>query len=118
MRESDKSANRRLRDSIFRERYFVGAGIDIGAGNAPLSRHIGQFPGMRSVRAWDIGDVDAQFMMHVPDAAFDFVHSSHCLEHLADPRVALQHWLRILKPGGYLIVTVPDEGFCRAKGQE
>jgi len=39
----------------------------------------------------------------------DFVHSSHCLEHMRDPREAMHHWLRVLKAGGHLIVTVPDE---------
>jgi SAM-dependent methyltransferase len=45
----------------------------------------------------------------VASASFDFVHSSHCLEHMRNPEEALTNWLRVLKPGGYLIVTVPDE---------
>ncbi|MBV5346213.1 MAG: methyltransferase domain-containing protein, partial [Rhodoferax sp.] len=39
----------------------------------------------------------------------DFVHSSHCLEHMRDVREALKNWIRIVKPGGFLILTVPDE---------
>jgi SAM-dependent methyltransferase len=64
---------------------------------------------MQSVRTWDRDDGDAQYLHGVPDAAFDFVHSSHCLEHMVDVAEALRHWIRVLKPGGYLIVTVPDE---------
>ena len=45
----------------------------------------------------------------MPDGRFDFVHSSHTLEHMQDPRIALANWARIVKPGGYLIITVPDE---------
>src|SRR3546814_3492720 len=45
----------------------------------------------------------------VADESYDFVHSSHCLEHLRDPEEGLRNWFRILKPGGHLIVTVPDE---------
>jgi SAM-dependent methyltransferase len=45
----------------------------------------------------------------VADASFDFVHSSHCLEHLDDPREALVNWLRVVRPGGYVVVLVPDE---------
>jgi SAM-dependent methyltransferase len=48
-------------------------------------------------------------MAGVADERFDLVHSSHCLEHLRDPRKGVQHWFRILKPGGHLVVTVPDE---------
>lgn len=109
MKETEKAVLRRIRDPLFRERYLVGEGIDIGCGETPLSLFSDRFPRIGNVRGWDLADGDAQFMAGVPDAAYDFVHSSHCLEHLEDPREALRHWLRILKPGGFLIVTVPDE---------
>jgi SAM-dependent methyltransferase len=64
---------------------------------------------MQQVGIWDLENGDAQYMKGVPDASLDFVHSSHCLEHMVDPKVALENWLRILKPGGFLIVTIPDE---------
>ncbi len=56
-------------------------------------------------RAWG----DAQYLANVPTGCFDFVYSSHCLEHMVDPRIALRYWLRVLKLGGHLVVTVPDE---------
>jgi SAM-dependent methyltransferase len=40
---------------------------------------------------------------------FDWVYSSHCLEDLADPVRALQRWWEVLRPGGHLLVVVPDE---------
>jgi SAM-dependent methyltransferase len=52
---------------------------------------------------------DAQLMANVADASFDFLYSSHCLEHLRDPVEALNNWVRIVKPGGHLVVQVPDE---------
>lgn len=64
---------------------------------------------MADVKIWDLEDGDAQFMEGVPDATFDFVHSSHCLEHIRDPGQALTNWLRILKPGGFMVVMIPDE---------
>ena len=109
MHETSKAVMRRLHDSRFAMRYFIGDGIDIGAGSDPLGNYKEFFPGMRSCRAWDIADGDAQFMEGVADASLDFVHSSHCLEHLRDPAEALRNWLRILKPGGHLVVVVPDE---------
>lgn len=64
---------------------------------------------MSEVRTWDWEDGDAQFLASVSDGEFDFVHSSHCLEHLVDPRKGLRNRLRVGRPGGYLVVTVPDE---------
>ncbi|TRZ97253.1 MAG: methyltransferase domain-containing protein [Rhodocyclaceae bacterium] len=64
---------------------------------------------MKTVRGWDLEDGDAQAMAGVADATYDFVHSSHCLEHMRDIREALRQWIRIVKPGGYLVITVPDE---------
>jgi SAM-dependent methyltransferase len=109
MYEASKALMRRLHDSRFATRYFVGQGIDIGCGPDPVSQYQEQFPLMRGCRSWDMPDGDAQLLASVADETFDFVHSSHCLEHMRDPREALQHWLRVLKPGGHLIVTIPDE---------
>ncbi|RZT38472.1 methyltransferase domain-containing protein [Cupriavidus agavae] len=109
MNEASKAIARRIHDVRFATRYFVGDGIDIGAGNDPVSLYAELFPGMRSLRAWDLPDGDAQLLAGVADESFDFVHSSHCLEHLRDPREALRHWFRVLKPGGHLICMVPDE---------
>ena len=55
---------------------------------------------MKSCRSWDLPDGDAQYMASIEDGLFDFVHSSHCLEHMQDPQTALANWIRILKPGG------------------
>lgn len=109
MYEASKALLRRLHDNRFATRYFVGHGIDIGAGPDALGQYTELFPLMRSCRAWDVADGDAQFLDELTDGAFDFVHSSHCLEHMRDPREAIHHWLRVLKPGGHLVVTVPDE---------
>ena len=109
MFETSKAVMRRLHDSRFATRYFVGDGIDIGAGADSLGQYEEFFPLMGSCRAWDVKDGDAQVLAGVPDASLDFAHSSHCLEHMRDPREALGHWLRILRPGGHLVVLVPDE---------
>jgi SAM-dependent methyltransferase len=109
MRECSKSISRRLSNPAFITRYFKGNGIDIGGFPDPLMLYNEFFPLMQSVRIWDLQDGDAQKMEGVEDDTFDFVHSSHCLEHLIDPGEGLGNWFRVLKPGGYLVVTVPDE---------
>ncbi len=109
MRECSKSIARRLGQPNFATKYFKGDGVDIGGKPDPLLLYKELFPKMKSVKTWDLEDGDAQFMAGVPDNHFDFVHSSHCLEHLVDPQEGLRNWLRILKPDGFMIVTVPDE---------
>ncbi len=109
MKELSKSIVRRLHEPNFARRYFVGDGIDIGGAPDPLSLYAELFPRMGKVRIWDLEDGDAQFMAGVPDNSVDFVHSSHCLEHLHDPHEGLANWFRILKPGGHLVVLIPDE---------
>lgn len=109
MYESSKSVFHKIKDHRYITRYLVGDGIDIGAGPDALGQYREFFPLMRSCRAWDLPDGDAQFMVGVKDDSFDFVHSSHCLEHLHNPLVALTNWLRVLKPGGHLVCIVPDE---------
>jgi SAM-dependent methyltransferase len=109
MRECSKSISRRLNDARFARSYLVGDGVDIGGKPDPLALYRELFPLMRSVKTWDREDGDAQFMASAEDESFDFVFSSHCLEHLSDADEGLRNWLRVLKPGGHMVVCVPDE---------
>ena len=109
MHEASKSIFFRLKDSRYATRYLRGDGIDIGSGGDSLGQYYEFFPLMTSLRSWDLEDGDAQYMNSVLENTFDFVHSSHCLEHMMDPKIALNNWIRILKPGGHLICIIPDE---------
>lgn len=109
MKECSKSVPRRLSQPNFINKYFVGQGLDIGGKPDPLALYREVFSRMDAVRTWDLEDGDAQHLAGVDDESFDFVHSSHCLEHLHDPLQALRNWLRVVKPAGYVIFTVPDE---------
>jgi SAM-dependent methyltransferase len=106
---TSKAIARRLHDGRFISRYFIGNGIDIGCGNDPISLYGEFFPLMRSLKPWDLPDGDAQFLDGVADHSFDFVHSSHCLEHMRNPEEALMNWFRVLKPNGHLVLLIPDE---------
>lgn len=109
MHETSKALIRRLHDSRYANTYFCGNGIDIGAGDDGLGKYHQQFPLIKTVKEWDIPDGDAQKMHGVSDDSYDFVHSSHCLEHMFNPIEAFNNWIRICKPGGYIITTIPDE---------
>jgi SAM-dependent methyltransferase len=50
----------------------------------------------------------------VPDARVDTVFSNHVLEHIPHPLTALRHMLRILKPGGQLVLVVPFDDWRQA----
>ena len=45
------------------------------------------------------------------DASFDMVISSECIEHTLDPRLALREIHRVTRPGGRLLVTVPNQAW-------
>jgi len=106
--ETAKAVARRMHDARFSNRYYVGEGIDIGSGSDSLAHYGSLFGGCWSVRSWDKKDGDAALMEGVADNTYNFVNSSHCLEHLEDPDVALYNWIRITKSGGHLIIVVPD----------
>jgi SAM-dependent methyltransferase len=44
-------------------------------------------------------------------STLDFVVALHLLEHLPDPLGALAEWYRALRPGGILLLSVPDQRF-------
>lgn len=89
------------RNSKFFQTYFSGKIIDIGAG--PDLIHC-------SAERFDIEDGDANFILNYRSAeSYDTVHSSHCLEHMIDPERTLTEWWSLIKPGGHLVLVVPDE---------
>ena len=109
MYETSKAVQRRLHDPNFLARYFRGVGIDIGSGNDPLTAYRELFPFMDECASWDKENGDAETMPGLAAESFDFVHASHVLEDMRNPPAALARWFAILKPGGHLIITVPDE---------
>jgi 2-polyprenyl-3-methyl-5-hydroxy-6-metoxy-1,4-benzoquinol methylase len=50
-----------------------------------------------------------------PDAFFDEVILWHVLEHLRDPRETLQQAQRVLRPGGRLVIAVPNFTSAQAR---
>lgn len=107
--ECKKAAPRRNKDKLFTEKAFKGVIIDIGCGPDPLKKEYG-FPLIESVEPFDWEHGNAQFVDgRRPNNHYDCVHSSQCLEHMVDPHVALKNWFNLVKPGGYMVVTFPDE---------
>jgi SAM-dependent methyltransferase len=103
------SMQRRAHDHRFATRYFVGHGIDVGGGNDSLALFVELFPLVKNVVIYDAPQGDAQTLANVDDETFDFLFSSHCLEHVHDAAAALSNWIRVVRPGGHLVISVPDE---------
>lgn len=109
MLESTKAVARRNFDRRFSTVYFVGDGIDIGCGQDSIANYQEFYPLMKSCRPWDQPDGDGMLLDGVADESFDFVHSSHSLEHMNDPNIAMSNWIRVLKKGGHMVLLLPDE---------
>ena len=77
-----------------------GTGIDIGCGPDPVTPN---------ARRFDLEHGDANVISQFVKEQFDFVYASHCLEHMHDPRKTILDWWKLVKPGGYLFILVPDE---------
>jgi len=105
MKETSKAMRRRWNEDALKQfqwkSIFTGKGIDVGPGDDPLP-----FP---DIEIFDLPQGDANVLHHYfPQDHFDFLHASQCLEHMHNPEEALSNWLKVVKPGGYVVVTVPD----------
>ncbi len=52
---------------------------------------------------------EATELIGINDSSYDFVSSSHCLEHVANPLKALKEWARVIKENGHLILVLPKK---------
>jgi len=103
--ESGKSRARRQREGFF-DKYCQGQGLDIGYGGDPV---------VEGVVGWDFEHGDAHYLKGLDDETFDFVYSSHLLEHLPDIETAIVNWWRVLKKDGFLILYLPHRDLYEKK---
>lgn len=103
--ESAKAKPRREREGFF-EKYCRGKGIDLGYGGDIVTPE---------AMGWDIEHGDAQTLKGIKDAEFDFVYSSHTLEHMDNAELSLKNWWRVLRPGGFLILYLPHRDLYERK---
>ncbi len=103
--ETSKAQRRRAREEAsggFKwSRVFKGRGVDVGAGPDPLK--------VDGCVPFDQAEGDANDLSrYFPIASLNYVFGSQCLEHMRDPAAALRDWISAVKPGGYIIQTVPS----------
>jgi SAM-dependent methyltransferase len=90
---------------LARKRGFVPHGMDVSVAAAQLAQSLYGI----QVRQGAIGD------RIWSDGYFDFVTLFHVLEHLPEPRAALQYVRKLLKPDGNLILQVPNVESLQAR---
>jgi SAM-dependent methyltransferase len=87
------------------ERHPSGLILDCGAGSRPATyENVVNFE-ITSYPSTDVRGVGE--VLPFKDASFDGVLSLNVLEHVKDPFTAAKEILRVLKPGGDLVVVVP-----------
>jgi 2-polyprenyl-3-methyl-5-hydroxy-6-metoxy-1,4-benzoquinol methylase len=106
--------------------------LDLGCGDGKFARLVkAACPGV-TIHGCDVSDValsrseglDRSYTLDLdtdplpePGESFDVVTASEVLEHLSNPRHALAEAKRVLRPGGRLLVTVPNVAFWRFRWQ-
>jgi len=97
----EASKTEKIRGPKFRGKYFSGKVLDIGCGDNLVVPNAVPF---------DKEQGDAQEILnYLEPNTFDCVHSSHSLEHMRDVPKALEQWWQLVKPGGVMVIVVPDE---------
>lgn len=105
-----------------------GKVLDFGAGSGNLSRllidsgrfssvdaaDIAQFPGalQDSKLKWLYCDLNGS--LPVSGGIYDVVIGCEIIEHLENPRFVAREWFRLLRPGGHLIVSTPNNESWRS----
>jgi SAM-dependent methyltransferase len=109
------------------ERFCIGCGLDVGFGGDPITRSAITMDlptpytatGRRPVQL----PGDCRNLFWFRDDVLDYVYSSHVLEDFPEPETAsiLREWVRLLRPGGKLVLLLPDQerylAYCRRTGQ-
>jgi predicted SAM-dependent methyltransferase/ADP-heptose:LPS heptosyltransferase len=98
--------------------YIGGEGLDIGCGNCKVHPNAVGIDQIR-IGGAPLGDMcaDGRSLKQFTDESFDYVYSSHFLEHVIDYEATLAEWWRVVKVGGYLILYLPHRDYYPRMGQ-
>jgi len=82
-----------------------GRGIDLGCGFDRVHPRCVTVDAAPAPAVDVVGDITD--LSHWEDGEFDWVFSSHALEDIPDTAGALREWLRVLRPGGTILLYCP-----------
>jgi len=105
--------------------YCQGDGLDVGFGGDPIVPHAICMDMLQGYARYEnhIQHLhgDARNLRWFSANSLDWVYSSHVLEDFEDTRTVLDEWLRVVRPGGHLVLYLPDEqtyrAYCRKHGK-
>lgn len=119
MAETLKAVQRRKQFGFF-DLYIHGSGLDIGAGDDPLTPDCDTFekdnPDNGKPITSGIPFVgDAHKLEGVKRNFYNWVYASHVLEHMERPDFAIRTWFDCVAPMGVLVVCVPHRDLYEKK---
>jgi glycosyltransferase involved in cell wall biosynthesis len=88
-------------------------GIDVGCGRRSLHQAMYRVDKNPAVEPDLVAD--AQNLEGVESAKFDYYWSSHNIEHCPDTAAVLREAARVVKPGGYVVLIIPDKRYTEGR---
>jgi SAM-dependent methyltransferase len=91
--------------------YVRGRMLDVGCGRRPYAPWLhgaSAYVGFDVPQAGDPSVCGLAYDLPFMDQSFDTVISTQTLEHIEEPQRAVAEMARVLRPGGYMILTVPQ----------
>lgn len=122
-----------VRDLVVEKWIFpaIQNGLDLGAGGDPISVYSIAVD-LPHPYALTHDELERSYPQHLrgdaldlhwfTDGCLDYIYSSHLLEDFENTAEVLHEWLRVLKPGGRLVLLLPNqmqyEDHCEMLGAE
>jgi ADP-heptose:LPS heptosyltransferase/predicted SAM-dependent methyltransferase len=100
--------------------YVKGLGLDIACGPYKVFPHSIGLDGAAYQSFDNKGPnlvMDCTALPLFSDGMFDYIFSSHFLEHVVDPEAVLREWWKKIKVGGVLILYLPHKAYYPNCGQ-
>lgn len=98
--------------------FCQGDGVDVGFGGDPIVPHAICMDLPQGYAHYDNHvqhlHGDARDLHWFRSDSLDWVYSSHVLEDFEDTQAVLDEWLRVVRPGGQIVLYLPDEQAYRA----